>query len=416
MNVIHLLGIDGTGLTLEKSAVLTSCATIFSTERFSDFLRPLLVGRPELRILPISPLAPALSRMEEMLAVSDIAVLAGGDPLFFGIGRTLLRRFGEQRVHIHPAVSSMQLAFARFKIPWDDAHFFSAHGREIDRFVSQIGSLTKVFLLTDAANSPAAIATALLESIGDTNAGQYTIHVAENLGEGSERLTTGTLREIAESTFSGLSTMIIIRQIDAKQGCLPRLGLREQEILHNRGLITKNEVRAATLHSLRLPDEGVFWDIGAGSGSVGLEAAKVFPMLRVYAIERNAEHVCHIRANRQILNAYNVTVIHGDAPGILENLPDPERIFLGGGGNGLQDILCESVRRLKPGGIIVVNAVIEKTRLAAPQILHRLGLSVSLSTISVTRSDYPAENPITLNPITLITGCKPSNTLKEGEA
>lgn len=414
MNVIHLLGIDGTGLTPEKSAVLTSCAIIFSSERFADLLRPILIGRPELRILPISPLAQALSRMEEMLAVSDIAVLAGGDPLFFGIGRTLLRRFGEERVHIHPAVSSMQLAFARFKIPWDDAHFFSVHGRGIDRFVSQIGALTKVFLLTDVVNSPAVIAAALSKSIGEMNAGQYTIHVAENLGEGSERLTTGTLREIAEGTFSGLNAMIITRKIDAKQGCLPRFGLQEQEILHNRGLITKNEVRAATLHALRLPDSGVFWDIGAGSGSVGLEAARVFPMLRIFAIERNAEHVRHIRANRQILNAYNVTAIHGDAPEILENLPDPERIFVGGGGNGLQDILCKSVGRLKPGGIIVVNAVIETTRLAAPEILHGMGLSVSLSTLSVTRSDYPVENSITLNPITLITGCKPSNTLKEG--
>ena len=208
--------------------------------------------------------------------------------------------------------------------------------------------------------------------------------------------------------------MIITRKIDVNESDLPRFGLREQEIIHSRGLITKNEVRAATLHSLRLPDSGVFWDIGAGSGSVGLEAARVFPMLRVFAIERNAEHVCHIMTNRQTFNAYNVTAIHGDAPGILENLPDPERIFVGGGGNGLQDILCESVGRLKPGGIIVVNAVIETTRLAAPEILHGMGLSVSLSTLSVTRSDYPEKNSITLNPITVITGCKPLSTLKEG--
>ena len=139
--------------------------------------------------------------MEEMLALSDVAVLAGGDPLFFGIGRTLCRRFGEEMVQIHPAVSSMQMAFARFKIPWDDAHFFSVHGRGMDRFVSQIGSLTKVFLLTDAVNSPAAIAAALLKSIGEMNAGQYTIHVAENLGEESERLTTGKLQEICRKHF-----------------------------------------------------------------------------------------------------------------------------------------------------------------------------------------------------------------------
>ena len=321
MNVIHLLGLDGTHLTPEKAEVLGSCSAVFSTKRFSDLIKPVLISHPDLRILPISPISEAISRMEEMLAISDVAVLASGDPLFFGIGRTVCRRFGKEMVQIYPAVSSMQMAFARFKIPWDDAKFISVHGRGMDHLLSQIGSLTKVFLLTDAVNSPAAIAAALLKRIGEMNAGHYTIHVAENLGEVSEHLTTGKLQEIAKRTFSGLNVMIITRDIDANKYDLPRFGLREDEIVHCRGLITKNEVRAAALHSLRLPETGVFWDIGAGSGSIGLEAARMFPMLQVFAVERNAGNVFHITTNRQTFKAYNLTVISGDAPGILGNLP-----------------------------------------------------------------------------------------------
>jgi precorrin-6B C5,15-methyltransferase / cobalt-precorrin-6B C5,C15-methyltransferase len=414
MNVIHLLGLDGTHLTPEKAEVLRSCSAVFSTKRFSDLIEPVLISHPDLRILPISPISESLSRMEEMLAISDVAVLASGDPLFFGIGRTLCQRFGEAMLRIHPAVSSMQMAFARFKIPWDDAKFFSVHGREMDCLCTQIGSFPKVFLLTDTVNSPAAIAAALLKNIGEVNAGRYTVHVAENLGEVSEHLTTGSLQKISKGTFSSLNVMIITRNIDANECDLPRFGLMEDEIVHVRGLITKNEVRAATLHSLRLPETGVFWDIGAGSGAIGLEAARMYPMLQVFAVERNAGNVFHITTNRQTYNAYNLTVVPGDAPAILGDLPDPERIFVGGGGKRLQDILHESVERLKPGGIIVVNAVIDTTRIAAPEIFHKMGLSVSLSRISVSRSSYPENNSLTLNPITVITGCKPLSTLKEG--
>jgi precorrin-6B C5,15-methyltransferase / cobalt-precorrin-6B C5,C15-methyltransferase len=414
MNRIHLLGIDSIHLPPEKVEILQSCATIFSAERFLDLLRPILVGHPDIQVLPVSPIAQAIARMEEMLDVADIAVLVGGDPLFFGIGRNLCRRFGQEIIQIQPAVSSMQLAFARFKIPWDDADFISVHGRPMESLVAQIGALTKVFLLTDAVNSPDVIAASLLSSIGERNACHYVVHVAEDLGGENERLTTASLQEIVKGAFGELNVMIITRKVDENQCVSPRFGLQEQEIIHSRGLITKNEVRAATIHALRLPDTGVFWDIGAGSGSVSLETARLLPMLQIFAVERKAEHTLNILANRQVFYTWNLTAIQGEAPGILAILPDPDRIFIGGGGGGLKDILEQSIVRLKPGGIIVVNAVIEKTRLTAPEILHQMGLTVSMATVSVSRSNYPENQIIEFNPITVITGLKPVITPNKG--
>ena len=407
MNTLHLIGVDTSSLPAEKLSLLGSCAAFFAAERFHGALRPALIARPDTRILPISPVSSALARMEEALVISDIAVLVGGDPLFFGIGRTLCRRFGEENVLIYPAVSSMQLAFARFRIPWDDAQFISVHGRGMDDLVQRIGNSTKVCLLTDAKNSPASTAALLVENMGE-RAGDYTVHVAENLGREDERLTTASMMEIAKSTFSALNVMIITRKDEAALELPPRFGLREQEIIHSRGLITKNEVRAATLHALRLPDSGVFWDIGAGSGSVSLEAARMFPRLQIFAVEAKAEQIENILTNRMLFRAYTLKAIHGNASKVLARLPDPERIFIGGSGGELQNILEKGTGRLKPGGILVVNGVIDKTRLAAPEIMHRLGLTVSIATVSVSRCSYPENQSVELNPITIISGHKPS--------
>jgi precorrin-6Y C5,15-methyltransferase (decarboxylating) len=155
-------------------------------------------------------------------------------------------------------------------------------------------------------------------------------------------------------------------------------------------------------------DTGVFWDVGAGSGSVSLEAARMFPQLRIFAVEAKAEQIGNILANKRKFGASTLTVIHGNAPEVLDNLPDPDRIFVGGSGGDLQDILEKGSGRLRPGGILVVNGVIDKTRLAAPEIMYRSGLTVSLATVRVSRCGYPDNQSVELNTITIISGHKPS--------
>ena len=403
MAKIHLIGIDSSGLTIDKKTIVESCNAVFCARRLKDHLQPLLLSRPDIEVFPISPISEVFSQIDRMPSYKKIALLGGGDPLFFGIGRALFHRFGREVVSVQPAVSSMQMAFARFKIPWDDARFLSVHGRSMEGTFPQIIASNKTFLLTDAQNSPDKIASLLLMNLGEKICHNFTVHVAENLGCNDERLITDKIASIAKGKFSDLSVMIFIRE---HIGVEKHFGFQEHELAHTRGLITKDEVRAVSLHALCLPKNGVLWDIGAGSGSLSIEAAGIIPSLRVFAIEAKEEQIENIKINRERFMAASIIPIHGEAPDILRGLPDPDRVFIGGSGGRLSEILDQSVTRLANEGIIVINGVLDTTCQVAPEILHKYGLKVSISRVRVTRYSYPDNQSIDFNPISVIKGTK----------
>ena len=386
--MIHLIGVDSSGPFSDNTIdLIRNSVALVLSRRHRTRLASIVDDLPALCLIPIAPVQEALVQAARELTRGDIVILATGDPLFFGVGRTLLQAFNPDRILIYPALSSMQLAFSRFKIPWDDAGFLSLHGREIKSLASCLLSQDKIFLFTDQRSSPDLIAQTLLTECSHKIDSLYIVHVAENLGMKDERLHTGTFTEMAQRTFSPLTVMILIRtQRSPEKSCF---GLSEDEIIHSRGLITKNEVRAASLHGLRLPRQGVLWDVGAGSGSVGLEAARLCPGLQVFAIERQDEQVENIHKNRQKFQAWNLQIIQGSAPDALAGLPAPDRVFIGGSGGQLSAIIGHAAERLSPGGRIVVNAVLEKTAQEAPAYLHEQGLSVSSSEIKVVRRHYP---------------------------
>jgi precorrin-6Y C5,15-methyltransferase (decarboxylating) len=410
MSNLHLIGIDGRPWHPNAQAALDQATAVFTTERF----RPWLNGFPG-EVLAITPLQQAVAQMATRLEQGPIAVLASGDPLFFGIGRTLIQRFGQAQVVIHPALSAMQLAFARLREPWQDAHFVSLHGRQHHDLLATVLRHPKLFLFTDPVHRPETIATELGQGLADLGLTDHDcrIMVAEDLGMVSERLTHGSPQEIAGQHFSDLNCMIIrlapaCATLGSEMAPGFRLGLTTAEISHSRGLITKDEVRAAILHHLRLPEQGVLWDIGAGSGSVACEAARLCPGLTVFAIERHAEQQAHILANRRALRLANLHLVPGQAPAPLAGLPDPDRVFIGGSGGQLAPIVQMVYQRLPAGGILMASAVTDATREAAPAIFLHHGLRVTLTTIAVTRESYPPspQGAIHLNPITLITGTK----------
>ncbi len=404
MSRIQLIGVaPGSALNDEQRAIIGRCGCVVASSRH----RPLVEG-PGIEVLPIAPVEQALAAIAERVPRMAVAVLASGDPLFFGIGRTLISRFGGGQVAIYPALSAMQLACSRFGVPWDDLEVVSLHGRLAGELGARLLPHAKVFCFTDRINSPAAVARALLaacENLGDAElAASYTVRVAENLGLAGERLRQGSLTEIAGQEFGDLNIMLLTRPAAATN--VPVFGLGEEAIRHSRGLITKDEVRAATLHALRLPQEGVLWDIGAGSGSVSVEAARLAPGLRVYAVERNESALENIRANCRHFAAYNITVVAGPAPEILTALPAPDRVFVGGSGGNLAAIIAHVVPRLQAGGRLVVNGVIPATRETAPALLHGAGLEVTISEISVSRRTFPAGEEKRMNPIAIMVGSK----------
>lgn len=406
MYKIHIIGVDPAGMSSDAQKVLLQCSCIVSDLRH---LKGIEVGSAE--VIPVSPLAQSLAMISEKVKTTHVAVLASGDPLFFGIGRKIIREFGKENVEIYPAVSTMQLACARFKETWDDAAFISLHGRQAGHLPALLLKHKKLFLLGDSKHNPSVIAEKLLvhfrEQKNISGAASYMIFVAEDLGLEQEKITQGTLEEIAGQEFSDLNVMLIKYEGSEEVPSFV-FGLQETDIAHSRGLITKNEVRAATLHKLQLPSTGVFWDIGAGSGSVALEAARICPDLAIFAIEQKDEGLVNIRQNVKKYSAHNVSIIPGTAPGCLAGLPAPDRVFIGGSGGNLESVIHSVSNQINGCGRVVINAVTEKTGKAAPDLLHEAGFTVEVCEVSVKRWQYPpvADAVTTFHPIQIISGVK----------
>ena len=402
---IFLIGVGSQGLTGEQAGMLARCGLIVG-----DIRHLALVEEMAGEKLAISPLAPVLERIRLVLASGDVGVLASGDPLFFGIGRRLLKEFKHEQLVVFPALSTMQEACARFKLPWDDMALVSLHGRKALHAPGLLLAREKTFAFTDHRNTPARLARQLVEYLklieADDLLVQCRVHVAENLGAKEERLFSGTLAEAAGQEFAGLNVLIVTRPRPATED-LPVFGLSEEEIAHSRGLITKDEMRAVTLHALRLPSRGVFWDLGAGSGSISVAAARMHPGLTVCAVDHTAESMANVQRNIRRFGCYNVIPVQGAAPAVLSSLPDPDRVFIGGSGGKLSEIIGQAARRLPSGGRLVVNGVTGQTVAEAPQCMVDHGLQVAMTRIQIERTTFPEREPGTiLNPITVMTGSK----------
>ena len=358
-----------------------------------------------------------------------ITLLASGDPLFFGIGRMAVKEFNKEDVEILPDLSSIQVAFAKIKEAWSDAFLMSLHGgpdpekrRKLEYEIEDIPALlkrhNKIAILTDKENNPAEVAK-ILNLSPITSHLSLIIYVCERLGYTDEKITKGAPEEIAKQIFEHPNVVIIMQNTKHRtqntdrrkekdgQGAEIRFGLGEDEIKHSKGMITKDEIRAVTIHKLRLPETGVFWDIGAGSGSISIEAARLCPKLEIIAIEKNEEQIRHIENNKGAFNVHNLRVIKGEAPQALNGLPTPDSAFIGGSGGRLDDIV-HSISEKMQGGIVVVNAVTIETLNSAVKCLEEDGFRVDVTEVSVSKSKMinRKRHMNALNPIFIVKGEK----------
>jgi precorrin-6B C5,15-methyltransferase / cobalt-precorrin-6B C5,C15-methyltransferase len=222
--------------------------------------------------------------------------------------------------------------------------------------------------------------------------------VCSRLGEPDETVTTTDLAGLAAGTFDPLSVVVLrapMAQGTADAGMGLRWGLPDDDFAHRDGMVTKAEVRAVVLGKLSLPPVGVLWDVGSGSGSVAIECARLRPGLRVFAVERQGDDVARLRSNAQAHRVGStVTVVEGTAPSVLDELPDPDRVFLGGGGLGVLDAV---LARLRPDGLVVATFAVLGTAVAAAERLGEL-VQIQLSRgvpIGESRAlRLSAENPV----------------------
>jgi precorrin-6Y C5,15-methyltransferase (decarboxylating) len=391
------LGMSPADLTPAARERLLGAEILAGGRRLLDYFP----DHPAEKVVLERQVAATLRELASRLGSRRLVILASGDPNFYGVGPLAVEIFGRERVEILPNLTAVQAAAARLQVAWQDARVVSLHGRSARELGPALAAAGKLFVYTDPKNSPAAIARELLAR----GAAGARMAVLENLGQPDERLGWYTPAEAQGLVFAPLNLVYVERP---EPGAALHLGLPEEALAHEAGLLTKLEVRAVALALLRLLPGQTLWDVGAGSGSVGLEAGLLAPGLTVYAVERRPERLAQIETNRDRFGAVWLLPVEGEAPEVLAALPDPDRVFVGGGGRELADILTAAAARLKPGGRMVVAATLLRSLETARQVLGREGLRPEVVQVQVSRGRPLAGDTYltAANPVWLIAGSR----------
>lgn len=344
-----------------------------------------------------------------------VVVIASGDPGYYGIARYLIAHLGKEKIEIIPNITTFQAAFAKIKENWDDALLLSLHGRPIPHLAAILKKHKKIGLLTNRRNTPSRIAKSVLKE--DASLKATSVFVLERLGTEGERIHRCLLKNITDKTFSSLSTVILIAKARAgrnEEGNIS-LGIPDTYFSHQGGLITKDDIRIFTLAKLNLPREGVFWDVGSGSGSIAIEGALLAPELTIFAIEKYRKRIKDIKDNmKKFSTVSSISPILGEAPQILKTLPRPHRIFIGGSEGQLLPILRYCRRALLPSGKVVINAATLETVNSAVSFFEKIRWfsTVTLLNISKIKRVKNQRRFQPLNTVFVIEGCKPEDKEK----
>ena len=337
-----------------------------------------------------------------------IVVLASGDPLYYGIGAYLVHSLSRENVRIYPNITSVAAAFARMGEPWQDVQVVSLHGRrQEDQLRQALRTADRIAVFTDPNCTPQWVSDFLRQG----HARDFHIGVFEKMGSDAEQVSWHTTESIAGKDFDTPNMVILKRVKDAH--CAPTalyLGMPESAYDHERGLITKAEVRVVSLARLSLMPGQILWDLGAGSGAVSIEASLLVPGGKIWAVEKNPARIEHIRTNRDRFGITNLDVVESVLPRGLSNLPDPDRVFIGGSGEALAETIDIVCRRLSSAGVLVVNTVLMDSLHDTLRRLRSNGLDTDVVQIQVSRSQPLADSDRmqAMNPVWIIRGHRAS--------
>ena len=409
---IHIIGIgsDGLGgLTGKPRELMQSADLLVGSE-------PTLALVPEstAQRVPIGAnLGDVVQTLEANLGKKRMVVVASGDPLFYGVARYLCDRLGKDRFEVWPHVSSMQLAFARIKETWEEAYLTNLATHSLESVLDRIRTAETIGIFTSEEEGPPTIAKQLLARGLD----YFRAFVCENLGAPDERVTQGELSEIQEMEFNPLNVMILKRKPDRPDlqrtpQQFRRFGNPDDVFIQSRpksGLITQAEVRALALAQLDVQPGSVVWDIGAGSGSVAIEAAQLATGGMVYAIETDVADYHLIVANAQTFRVKNLTPVHGLAPAVFAGLPAPDAVFVGGIRKEAARLLDAAFKVMRPGGRLVVNIATLEGLTSVYAALKEIASPVQGMMVNIARGTEQLENLRfeALNPTFLLTVTKP---------
>lgn len=404
-------GVDG--LTPQALAHLQAADLVIGAERTLALFETVLSKNTERRDMggQLTAVADWVSAAQR--AGRKVAVLATGDPLCHGIASFLIAKLGKGNCSVLPNVSTLQWAFARLGLAWQEAKLCSVHSKDAGEWTTGATPEHGLYALLQAArqhdllavftgpdNNPARIARMLVsEGMGDA----FQLSVVSGLFQNEEKII-GPLNASQCVALECADPNIVILHRSAPRRPDVLFGLEDSAFIQRKpekGLITKREVRAVSLARMQLCEDSIVWDIGAGSGSVGLEAARLCPRGHVYAIEKNEEDAENARQNRQQLGITNYTLVNDKAPSGLDQWPDPDAVFVGGSGGELDELIKIALQRLKPGGWLIMNFVTFENLNVALTTLGELGAAWDVTQLQASRSQpilhmhrLQAENPV----------------------
>ena len=404
---LHVIGL-GMGprdLSTTQQDIIARADLLVGGRRHLDFF-PKFTG--DTRMIQ-GPLPPLMDELRQLAQNKHIVVLASGDPLFHGIGTTLLKHFHRAELVIHSNVNAVAAAFAAIKEPWHNARMVDLHKHRVpERGFFSLAREERVAFLTGPETGPDYIARELHRRAME----MFHFCVLEHIGHPEkERIHwMDNLEAAMEGNYASPNIVILKRKSDQSVPHGTLFGLPEEEISHTQGLITKSEVRAVSLAKLRLhPDLETLWDIGAGSGAVSVEMARLCPKATVHAVEKQPDRLENITVNAHRFQCDGIRPTPGDATTLIDQLPRPQRIFIGGGGPGLPEIIREGCRALASGGVMVINTVIIQNTQTALDALTAAGLTPEMIHLQIARS-HPmphGDRMVPLNPVWIISATKP---------
>ncbi|WP_245473179.1 precorrin-6y C5,15-methyltransferase (decarboxylating) subunit CbiE, partial [Mesorhizobium sp. M7A.F.Ca.CA.002.05.1.1] len=334
-------------------------------------------AKGEARAWPV----PFDAEMADVLALADrrVCVLASGDPFFHGVGATLARKVKQQEMHVIPAPSAVSLAAARLGWALQDIETVSLHGRPLDLIRPLLQPRARILALTSDAEAPAAIARLLTEL--DFGASRLTI--LEALGGPSEDHRTIRADAFDLENINPLNVLAVEVESGPDARVLPLTSGLADHLFDHDGQITKREIRAITLSALAPKRGELLWDIGAGSGSIGIEWMLAHPSMRAIAIEADPIRAARIGRNAAACGVPGLVVVEGSAPRALARLDTPDAIFIGGGGSDA-GVLNAAIKALRPGGRLVANAV--TLEMEALLLAQHTKLGGDLTRIAISRA------------------------------
>lgn len=363
---IHIIGL-GVSDTAELSQV--AAQALASSERVLGSARQLEVVAGQLEDQRTDTL-PALKDLASYLAdlirdgVSRLAVLASGDPLYYGIGRWFSKHFNLKQLHFYPAVSSIQMACHQLGLSLQNVEVLSLHGRPLEKIRSKLKARQTLVILTDKNSRPQALAQECIAAGFD----ESLLHVCEALGYPQQRISHYAANEMVhvDEAFDPLHVTVI--ETRGYGGVLPEFpGIPDTSYVtdkeNGKGMLTKRDVRLSILSLMQPSNNEVIWDIGAGCGGVSVELAYWNESTQVIAIEHHDERFKCIEANRAKFGVMsNLLVVQGRAPEALADLPNPDKIFIGGSDGSLPELLALCWEKLPEQGVLVASAVMEQSK------------------------------------------------------